>query len=209
MPQQLVLGSRKHSCKEETGTVHAPPGGSSIHPQYLCPPMSVSEKGILRFLLKEVLDMSGSHSAILGGFVLSVLLHACLGASTKLKIDVIPSNPKAGNTVTLNVIGVEGTILFTSWYRGLSTSATDQILTHVNGKDIKGEKFFSDASCSQNGSLVIQNFQTSFNGEYTVQIQTNINLQDGQVTVNGVASVALSPLTILLGLLLYSSVSYL
>ncbi|KAM4014752.1 cell adhesion molecule CEACAM16-like isoform 1-T1 [Anomaloglossus baeobatrachus] len=163
----------------------------------------------MQFSIKEVLDMSGSHSTILGGFVLSVFLHTCLGASTKLKIDVIPSNPKAGSTVTLNVIGVEGTILFTSWYRGLSTSATDQILTHVNGKDIKGEKYFSDASCSPNGSLVIQNFQTSFNGEYTVQIQTNLNLQDGQVTVNGVATVVLSPLTILLGLLLFSSVSYL
>ncbi|XP_075696379.1 cell adhesion molecule CEACAM16-like [Rhinoderma darwinii] len=153
--------------------------------------------------------MSGSHSAVLGGFVLSVLLHACIGASSKASIEVIPARPKAGDIVTLNVTGVEGTIHFASWYRGLSTNATDQILTHVNGNDIKGAKYFPDASGRQNGSLVIRNFREEYKGYYTLQVQTHRTLQDLQIKVNGVASTVFSPFTILLGLLLYSSVSYL
>ncbi|KAG8544510.1 hypothetical protein GDO81_022360 [Engystomops pustulosus] len=153
--------------------------------------------------------MSGGRSVLPGGFLLSVLLHFFIGVSSKLSIEIIPLNPKAGDTVTFNVIGVDGKILFASWYKGLSTSATDQILTNINGTDIKGEKFFPEASCKRNGSLVIQNFQETFNGDYTVQIQTLHNLQDGQVTISGVASLMFSPFTILLGLLLYSSVSYL
>ncbi|KAG9470873.1 hypothetical protein GDO78_016469 [Eleutherodactylus coqui] len=153
--------------------------------------------------------MSGSRSAVLGGFVLSVVLHACIGAYSKLYINVIPSKPKDGDIVTLNVMGVNGKIYFASWYKGLSTSATDQILTYVNDKDIKGAQYFPEASCKPNGSLVIRDFQKEFKGDYTVQIQTNVTLQDGQVTVNGVAFAVLSPFTLLLGLLLYSSVSYL
>lgn len=151
--------------------------------------------------------MSGSHSAVLRGFVLSALLHACIGASQKLSIEVIPSKPKPGDTVTLSVSGVEGAIIFASWYKGLSTSAKDQILTHLGNEDKKGEKYIEGASGSKNGSLVIPNYQEAFSGDYTVQIQTNVILQDGQVTVNGVASAVFCPFTILLGLLLYSSVS--
>lgn len=153
--------------------------------------------------------MSGSHSAVFRGFVLSVLFHACVDANNRLAIQVIPSKPKDKDTVTLNVSDVNGKILFASWYKGLSTSAIDQILTYVNGKDIKGAQYFPEASCKPNGSLVIQNFKETFKGDYTVQIQTNITLQDGQVTVNGVAFAVLSPFTILLGLLVYSSVIYL
>ncbi|XP_069804905.1 carcinoembryonic antigen-related cell adhesion molecule 16-like [Dendropsophus ebraccatus] len=146
--------------------------------------------------------MSGSHSTVLRSFVLSVLLHACIGATNKLNIEVLPVKPKSGETLTLKVSGVNGNILFASWYKGLSTSATDQILTHLNGKDIKGPQFFKEASCNPNGSLVIQNFQETFKGDYTVQIQTNLVLQDGHVAVDGVASAVFSPFTVLLGLLL-------
>ncbi|KAM3910217.1 cell adhesion molecule CEACAM16-like [Leptodactylus fuscus] len=153
--------------------------------------------------------MSGRRSSLLGGFVLAVLLQVCTSVSSKLSIDVIPPRPKTGDTVTLSVIGVDGKILFASWYRGLSTSATDQILTYVNGKDIPGDKYIWGASCRQNGSLVIQNFQVGLSGEYTVQIQTNRTLQDGQVTISGVGFLVLSPFTVLSGLLLFSAANYL
>ncbi|XP_056399461.1 carcinoembryonic antigen-related cell adhesion molecule 19-like [Hyla sarda] len=152
--------------------------------------------------------MSGSDFKVFRGFILSAflaILYACVSASNKLNIEVIPSKPKTGDTLTLNVLGVEGKILFASWYKGQSTSAQEQILTYINGKDIPGSKYFEGANCSTNGSLVIKNFKELFKGEYTVQIQTDKALQDGQVAVDGVASAVFSPFTVLLGLLLSAS----
>ncbi|XP_040271396.1 carcinoembryonic antigen-related cell adhesion molecule 5-like [Bufo bufo] len=151
--------------------------------------------------------MSGSRFAVLAGFLLTVL--SCIDASTRLTIKVIPPTPKAGDLVTLSVFGVQGTIHFATWYKGLSTSATEQILSHLGSRDIPGEKFFSEASGRPNGSLVIQDFRKEFYGDYTVQIQTSVTLQDGEVTVSGVSCAALSAFAPLFGLLLYSSISYL
>ncbi|KAM9299480.1 pregnancy-specific glycoprotein 22-like [Gastrophryne carolinensis] len=154
--------------------------------------------------------MWGSWMSPVRTLFLTVTLNCCLNSVDGLQIEVIPKNPKVGTNVTLRVTGVRGKIKFAAWYKGQSTDATEQILNYFP-PEIKGKKYFPQAHGQANGSLVINDVRTDFDGFYTVQIQTDDSLQQGSVllVVNGIVSIGLSPLVLLLCVLIFSDLNIL
>ncbi|XP_072282271.1 pregnancy-specific glycoprotein 22-like [Pyxicephalus adspersus] len=156
--------------------------------------------------------MLGMWKSWVQALFLGVTFLVWINSAFGIKIDVIPSNPKVGDTVTFKVTEVSGSIRFATWYQGQSTSAPDQILNFFPpDSEIHGDKYFAQAQGQANGSLVISKIIKAFEGYYTVQIQTTESLQQSsvQLTVNGVISLALSPLALLLGVLLLSDFNFL
>ncbi|XP_075047774.1 pregnancy-specific glycoprotein 22-like [Mixophyes fleayi] len=155
--------------------------------------------------------LSRFYSPAFQGSVLTVLLHVCINLAGGINIDVIPKVPVPGQTVTLSVTGITGNIRFSTWYKGESTSATDQILNYFPpDTEIRGEKYFPSAKGQANGSLVITNVNTTFAGFYTVQVQTNTLQQySKELTVNGIAPTVLPPFALLLGMVLFSALNFL
>ncbi|XP_075439528.1 cell adhesion molecule CEACAM8-like isoform X2 [Ascaphus truei] len=94
-------------------------------------------------------------------------------------IQQIPESPAVGQSVTLKVTGVTGTVFGVSWYKGSGTDSRNQILFYNPSTNIQlpGPQYFFRASPLPDGSLQISDLVTSDRGNYTVQIQANTQLQ--------------------------------
>ncbi|XP_044129457.1 carcinoembryonic antigen-related cell adhesion molecule 5-like [Bufo gargarizans] len=114
--------------------------------------------------------------------VLSVLLATWTHSVFGITIQIYPPSPEVNETVTLNVIDVRGTLLYADWYQGKNTSAEFQIIRYNSGAPKNfGKRYFSEADVFENGSLQISNVQKVHEGFYTVNVQTDMSLQDATV----------------------------
>ncbi|XP_040183376.1 carcinoembryonic antigen-related cell adhesion molecule 16-like [Rana temporaria] len=143
--------------------------------------------------------------------VFGVSLSVCMHSASGIKVEVIPKSPKKGDSVTLKVSDISGSIRFATWYRGKSTDANDQILNYFPREEFKGPKYIEGSHGQADGSLLIDSVSEDLKGDYTVQIQTTDSLQQATVylAVSGVIPIALSPLVPLLGMLLFSELNFL
>ncbi|XP_075441120.1 cell adhesion molecule CEACAM4-like [Ascaphus truei] len=111
--------------------------------------------------------------------LLTVLLSLWMEVTSGFVIQRIPESPAVGQNVTLKVTGVTGTIQGFSWYKGSGTDSRNQILFYSpsTNTQVPGPQYFSRASPLPDGSLQISDLVTSDRGNYTVQIQTDTQLQ--------------------------------
>ncbi|CAH2319038.1 carcinoembryonic antigen-related cell adhesion molecule 8-like [Pelobates cultripes] len=92
-----------------------------------------------------------------------------------LSIQLIPQYPAVGQSVTLSVTGINGTIRVFSWYKGPNINADNQILSYIpsaNPPQTNGNQYFSRARGLPNGSLLISDLVITDRGIYTVSVQT-------------------------------------
>ncbi|KAG8433873.1 hypothetical protein GDO86_012297 [Hymenochirus boettgeri] len=95
--------------------------------------------------------------------------------TSAIKIHPIPECVQNNQNVTLNVLGIDGAIRLFTWYKGTEPNSDNQILNYLpsaNPPFTKGAQYFTDVIAQPNGSLVITNLKKSYEGNYTVQIQT-------------------------------------
>ncbi|XP_075439529.1 cell adhesion molecule CEACAM6-like isoform X3 [Ascaphus truei] len=114
-----------------------------------------------------------------GCFILTGLLSLWMEVTSGFVIQQIPESPAVGQSVTLKVTGVTGTVFGVSWYKGSGTDSRNQILFYNPSTNIQlpGPQYFFRASPLPDGSLQISDLVTSDRGNYTVQIQANTQLQ--------------------------------
>ncbi|XP_040275558.1 carcinoembryonic antigen-related cell adhesion molecule 1-like isoform X2 [Bufo bufo] len=145
---------------------------------------------------------------------LAVLLATWTRSVFGISIEIYPPSPGVNETVTLNVIDVRGTLLYADWYKGKNTSAEFQIIRfNRNAPKNFGKRYFTEADVFENGSLQISNVQKIHEGFYTVNVQTEMPLQDATVllTLKGadstgglgsgaIAGIAIAVIAVVLGL---------
>ncbi|XP_053308687.1 carcinoembryonic antigen-related cell adhesion molecule 7-like [Spea bombifrons] len=142
-------------------------------------------------------------------FGLIALFSFWVPSTNGFQITMIPKSPTAGGSVLFDVTGITTNIKIINWYKGGNPGADYQILSYLPGLPnpmTKGVKYFPEASCFPNGSLHIINLKKAFEGDYTVQIQTD-TLQQAKVslTVNGIGYVGVSAPLLFLGVLISSA----
>ncbi|CAH2319039.1 carcinoembryonic antigen-related cell adhesion molecule 8-like [Pelobates cultripes] len=104
-----------------------------------------------------------------------------------LSIQLIPQYPAVGQSVTLSVTGINGTIRVFSWYKGPNINADNQILSYIpsaNPPQANGNQYFSRASGLPNVSLLISDLVITDQGIYTVYVQTDRAGGRNQESVN-------------------------
>ncbi|XP_075439807.1 pregnancy-specific glycoprotein 22-like isoform X3 [Ascaphus truei] len=106
---------------------------------------------------------------------LPVLLSLWMEVTSEFIIQLIPESPAVGQSVTLKVTGVTGTVKYVVWYKGSGPDSVNLILGYLPGSNIErpGPQYFSRASPLPDGSLQISDLVTSDRGNYTAQIQTD------------------------------------
>ncbi|XP_053308683.1 carcinoembryonic antigen-related cell adhesion molecule 5-like [Spea bombifrons] len=120
-----------------------------------------------------------------GIFVLPVLLGLWMEPVGGIDIQLVPQYPAVGQSVTLSVTGITGTILTFNWFKGQSLDADDQILGYFPSSDTPqttGKQYFSRARGLPNGSLLITDLLVTDRGYYTVSVQT-AQLQQASVNL--------------------------
>ncbi|KAM4704179.1 cell adhesion molecule CEACAM19-like isoform 1-T2 [Rhinophrynus dorsalis] len=130
-------------------------------------------------------------------FALTVVLSLWIDPINGITIELIPQVPKVNQNVTMRVNGIIGVIRSFSWYKGSEPNTQNQILNYnpnFTPPQTAGAKYFSHAHGLANGSLLITNLNKTYEGDYTVQIQTNIQEQATvKLTVSGIDSFRASP----------------
>ncbi|CAH2319030.1 carcinoembryonic antigen-related cell adhesion molecule 1-like [Pelobates cultripes] len=107
--------------------------------------------------------------------ILTVLLSVWMQPISALSIQLIPQYPAVGQSVTLSVTGINGTIRVFSWYKGPNINADNQILSYIpsaNPPQANGNQYFSRAMGLPNGSLLISDLVIT-DYIYTVYVQTD------------------------------------
>ncbi|KAE8593630.1 hypothetical protein XENTR_v10019232 [Xenopus tropicalis] len=170
-------------------------------------------------------------NCLLRGVVITALLSLLMDTTRAITIEVIPKLPTPNSDVTLKVKGVSGIIRSFSWYNGSNPSASNQILNYIPSlqpPQTKGHMYFPQAEGLPNGSLLIKDFVKKFEGVYTVQIQADSPLQASvSVTMSekpttpnqnltsftnpppGIAPLGLSSISLLMGALLFYTLTVL
>ncbi|XP_056399633.1 carcinoembryonic antigen-related cell adhesion molecule 1-like [Hyla sarda] len=100
-----------------------------------------------------------------------LILHMDL-ISGKMHIQLNPQYPIVKESVMLSVTGIQGTIVYFTWFKGPNTSSEYQILTYMNGLEVRGKLPMSRVSAFSNGSLLITDLQVGDGGYYRVKVQT-------------------------------------
>ncbi|KAM4652191.1 cell adhesion molecule CEACAM7-like [Discoglossus pictus] len=116
----------------------------------------------------------------LRGCFLTVFLSVWMDLTGGIDIQLIPQYPAVGQTVTLSVNGITGSLRQVTWYKGSSTDSSNQIFNYflTNPPTLtNGPQYFSRAKALTNGSLQISQLTKEDHGNYTVQIQTEARLQ--------------------------------
>ncbi|KAM4641707.1 uncharacterized protein O3C94_016018 [Discoglossus pictus] len=120
----------------------------------------------------------------LRGCILTVFLSVWMDLTSGIDIQLIPQYPKVGQTVTLSGNGVTGSLCLTTWYKGGSTDLSTLIFIYIITNtpiQTNGPQYFSRAKALTNGSLQISDLSKEDEGNYTVQIQTDMTLQQATV----------------------------
>ncbi|KAM4652816.1 cell adhesion molecule CEACAM8-like isoform 1-T1 [Discoglossus pictus] len=110
----------------------------------------------------------------------AVFLSVWMDLTGGIDIQLIPQYPAVGQTVTLSVNGITGSLRQVTWYKGSSTDSSNQIFNYVFTNpptQTNGTQYFSRAKALTNGSLQISQLTKEDHGNYTVQIQTGASQQ--------------------------------
>ncbi|CAH2319026.1 carcinoembryonic antigen-related cell adhesion molecule 8-like [Pelobates cultripes] len=103
-----------------------------------------------------------------------------------ISIQPIPQYPAVGQSVTLSVTGINGTVRQFTWYKGPNTNADNQILSYIpraNPPQTNGTQYLSRASGLPNASLLISDLVITDRGIYIVSVQTYTDAQQESVTL--------------------------
>ncbi|XP_068099151.1 carcinoembryonic antigen-related cell adhesion molecule 19-like [Hyperolius riggenbachi] len=110
-----------------------------------------------------------------------------VASGQKLGIQLIPQHPVIRGSVTLTVTGITGgDILSFFWNKGADTSVQNQILVYIpfesDPVQLNGPKYHNRVRAFPNASLLISSLERTDEGDYTVQVQTDI-AQQASVTL--------------------------
>ncbi|XP_053308684.1 carcinoembryonic antigen-related cell adhesion molecule 1-like [Spea bombifrons] len=116
-------------------------------------------------------------SGVIGlkGWLVTVLLGLWMEPVGGIDIQLVPQYPAVGQSVTLSVTGITGTIQTFSWFNGQTIDAENQILIYFLSSDSSktiGTQYFFRARGLPNGSLLMTDLLVTDRGYYTVSVQT-------------------------------------
>ncbi|XP_063291983.1 carcinoembryonic antigen-related cell adhesion molecule 4-like [Pelobates fuscus] len=105
--------------------------------------------------------------------ILTVLVIVWMESLSGFNIELIPQYPVVSQSVILNVTGIPGNIITSSWYKGPNTDYNNLIILYLFNpfySQTEGNRYFSRAKGFPNGSLLISNLTLTDQGTYRLNI---------------------------------------